>query len=483
MGKLLLFKRLNPRQQVTDKSAAYDEEDNGFMFKRTRSKQTEAKAQTESKPAAAIEKAPTAAPLKRKRKSFSSPDIPNTKATQQPRRSKRLSGETVPDPSTPAELKIKRRETVAPKQVTEDSDSPQLIGDDLQVDKNRHGTKIALPFADTPVQNRNKQMREKAAGKQKSRRSSSGIRGRRASSLLDSGNSNGESCMALSTSSNIINTNASNLIALPHADVDTRDFYKHIDQSLPEPHRMRHLLTWCSARALPEKVPGASRTPNESLAIDAGTLLIATHLSSQCADVCRAARHIQEELLKDFASKAEMSDWFARAETPASDPAAAPATLIKKPNPRNVQHAAKLRELDAAIARLQAEKASWERILATAAAAQRSADDTATLDDPALAAALAALQAARARPADLAARLRGVAAALEPAADALADGVHRVAQVRVAAERVAARVLGAAAERVERRETAGRVAAGAAAVGPKDVLAALARVMGGRQGA
>ena len=365
---------------------------------------------------------------------------------------------------------------MVPKQVTEDSDSPQLIGDDLQVDKNRHGTKIALPFADTPVQNRNKQMREKAAGKQKSRRSSSGIRGRRASSLLDSGNSNGESCMALSTSSNITDTNASNLTALPHADVDTRDFYKHIDQSLPEPHRMRHLLTWCSARVLPEKVPGASRTPNESLAIDAGTLHLATHATPPSADIRRAARHIQEELLKDFASKPEMSDWFARAETSAAAPPT--TTLTKKPNPRNLHHAAKLRELDAAIAALHAEKAAWERVQAGASAPQHSS----TTADPASAAALAALEAARARPAAVAARLRAVAAALEPGADALADGVHRVAQVRVAAERVAARVLGAAAARVDLREGAARVAAGAAAVGPKDVLAALGRVMGRKEG-
>jgi len=64
-----------------------------------------------------------------------------------------------------------------------------------------------------------------------------------------------------------------NYIALPHADVDTKDFYKHIDQTLPEPHRMRHLLTWCSARALPDKVPGGNRDPNEALAVDAGKLI------------------------------------------------------------------------------------------------------------------------------------------------------------------------------------------------------------------
>ena len=50
-------------------------------------------------------------------------------------------------------------------------------------------TKIALPFADTPIIRRNQEMRKGAASS--SRRSSLGMRGRRASSLIDTGKSNG----------------------------------------------------------------------------------------------------------------------------------------------------------------------------------------------------------------------------------------------------------------------------------------------------
>ena len=50
-------------------------------------------------------------------------------------------------------------------------------------------TKIALPFTDTPIIRRNKEMRKGA--QTGSRRSSLGNRGRRASSLIDSGRSNG----------------------------------------------------------------------------------------------------------------------------------------------------------------------------------------------------------------------------------------------------------------------------------------------------
>lgn len=50
--------------------------------------------------------------------------------------------------------------------------------------------KIALPPADTPIIKRNKEMRKASADT--NRRSSSGMRGRRASSLIDEGRGNGE---------------------------------------------------------------------------------------------------------------------------------------------------------------------------------------------------------------------------------------------------------------------------------------------------
>lgn len=103
---------------------------------------------------------------------------------------------------------------------------------------------IALPFSDTPVINRNREFRKNGGGGGDgvtarggkggdggSRRSSLGLRGRRASSLIEMGHS-----------------------AIPHSEVDTVDFYKHIEASgLSEPRRMRLLLTWCAERAVIEK--------------------------------------------------------------------------------------------------------------------------------------------------------------------------------------------------------------------------------------
>ena len=52
--------------------------------------------------------------------------------------------------------------------------------------------------------------------------------------------------------------------ALPHHEVDTADFYKHIEsEGLSEPRRMRQLLTWCATRAMGAK-PSGSRSEDES---------------------------------------------------------------------------------------------------------------------------------------------------------------------------------------------------------------------------
>ncbi|MBE3042821.1 hypothetical protein IMZ48_09665 [Candidatus Bathyarchaeota archaeon] len=91
--------------------------------------------------------------------------------------------------------------------------------------------RITLPMSDTPVINRNKEMRKKK-GASANRRSSLGSRGRRASSLIEMGHT-----------------------ALPHREVAAGEFYKHVEEGLPEPRRMRQVLTWCGERALSEK-PG-----------------------------------------------------------------------------------------------------------------------------------------------------------------------------------------------------------------------------------
>ncbi|KAI8710292.1 hypothetical protein NCS52_01586900 [Fusarium sp. LHS14.1] len=79
---------------------------------------------------------------------------------------------------------------------------------------------VALAMSDTPVINRNKEMQRKG---NTNRRSSLGMKGRRASSLIESGQAA--------------------IPAIPHRKVNPAEFYKHIEaEGLIEPRRMKQLL-------------------------------------------------------------------------------------------------------------------------------------------------------------------------------------------------------------------------------------------------
>lgn len=56
------------------------------------------------------------------------------------------------------------------------------------------------------------------------------------------------------------------------------------------------------------------------------------------------ARAIQEELLNAFSSRNNLSYWYDREDT-------TPIAVVKKPNPRNIQNAEKLQQLEAELAR------------------------------------------------------------------------------------------------------------------------------------
>ena len=55
--------------------------------------------------------------------------------------------------------------------------------------------------------------------------------------------------------------------AMPHDEVDSSEFYKHIaSDGLSEPRRMKQLLTWCATRALGEKPLFSTEDGNARLA-------------------------------------------------------------------------------------------------------------------------------------------------------------------------------------------------------------------------
>lgn len=179
----------------------FDEEDDGFAFSRTRSKKPKAEPQKRPEPITEVlqEEKVEVAPTKKPRKK--SVDLQSAALLEIPvkekrRRSPRNSADhqTTADPP-PIHVKKKRaKENKSSKRRTDESVQPvpPTFPQDRELPKatERHeiswdATKIALPFADTPIIRRNKEMRD-------NRRSSLGMRGRRASSLIDSGKSNGD---------------------------------------------------------------------------------------------------------------------------------------------------------------------------------------------------------------------------------------------------------------------------------------------------
>ncbi|KAK3955340.1 Mis12-Mtw1 protein family-domain-containing protein [Pseudoneurospora amorphoporcata] len=297
---------------------------------------------------------------------------------------------------------------------------------------------IVLPLSDTPIINRNKEMRKKG-GASGSRRSSLGMRGRRASSLIENGHS-----------------------AIPHREVDPSEFYKHIEaEGLSEPRRMRQLLTWCGERALSEKPPHGSHGSSAIL----------------------GARAIQDQLLKDFGARSEFSDWFAREEAPKPP-------VVLQPNPRNLEHDAKIAELEAKIKRLKEEKKAWQALAKPLPDLEPLYPDSdpakAPLPEPSLLDAEEAKILASLTESDTAfssfrrrtrSRLQNVQSSLEFKIDHLADSVHKLDMRVSTAGREADRVLALSAARLKEREEREKGKVGTRDLPTIEVLRSLGRIL------
>ncbi|KAI0392091.1 hypothetical protein F5Y17DRAFT_380315 [Xylariaceae sp. FL0594] len=304
------------------------------------------------------------------------------------------------------------------------------------------GKKIALPFSDTPVINRNKEMRKKTGN----RRSSVGMRGRRASSLIESGHS-----------------------AIPHREVNASEFYKHIEaDGLTEPRRMKQLLTWCGERSLVEKPPLGSLNSNAIL----------------------GARAIQDQLLKDFSSRSDFSDWFAREDMPE---VVRPPPIVK-PNPRNIEHDEKIVELEDRIKRLKAEKKKWQSLkqqqheqLPPLFGPNESHDSPSMPDvsllDPDEAQMVSSLSASSASMMmntlipKTQARLQELQKTLELKIDRLADSVHKIEQRMETGGRQADKVLALTAARLKEREEQEKARAGTKDMPIMEVLRGLSKIL------
>lgn len=193
----------------------YEEDSDGFPFTRTRAKKAKAESAPQIPPIEEErqEETPKVTQVRKSRKRTSgSPNaaaVENEGKSEHRRRSARNSGDkdlVAENKSSPPPLEIKKKrktkenasqEPRKSKRNDQATSSRQSQGPSTAdarriqpVDKPLDPIKVSLPFADTPIIRRNKEMRKGAENG--SRRSSLGMRGRRASSLIDSGKSDGK---------------------------------------------------------------------------------------------------------------------------------------------------------------------------------------------------------------------------------------------------------------------------------------------------
>ncbi|RYP71107.1 hypothetical protein DL771_005041 [Monosporascus sp. 5C6A] len=510
-----------PKRRRSERLAAYEDNDGDFHFTRgsKRIKTAQPEPIPEDEPAARPTPAAAPAPRKTRSKQNKDREAPQPQPAPPRRTSKRRSSqlavqdEPAPPPPPPPPQRTTRRKAraspekaekvekaataakkqsrvtngestrnhvdEAPVEAEAEAETGAAQSTPMDVDKVRgagnasNSKKIALPFSDTPIINRNKEMRRKTGG----RRSSLGMRGRRASSLIDNGHS-----------------------AIPHREVDPAEFYKHIEADGPsEPRRMKQLLTWCGERALAQK----------------------PRLGTLNSNAVLGARAIQDQLLKDFSSKSEFSDWFAREDVPR------PPAIVK-PNPRNLEHDEKIAQLEERIKRLitskpgvlyyrgllmriiyrlKEEKKTWQSLKrnlppelpplfpppppapsatsetssSTQQQQQRLPIPDASLLDPdeaemlsSLTESTGALSLLERRTRD---RVRALRAQLEFRVDRLADGVHKAERRVAAAGRQADQVLALSAARLRTREQKEKEAAGTAHMPVMEVLRSLGRIL------
>ncbi|KAH3686870.1 hypothetical protein WICPIJ_002154 [Wickerhamomyces pijperi] len=190
-----------------------------------------------------------------------------------------------------------------------------------------HSTSMQVPLAvdDSPIIRRNKEMRETT----QNRRSSLGRRGKRASSI-----GNGFS-------------------ATPHDAIPTEELYKHIDQDLPEPQKMRQLLTWCSSRVLEADSRKHIKQKNLVPQSDITTLNI--------------AKMIKEEIVKDLKDGKINTSWWTQHAEGANEVGQEErdqeqVDLPKKPNERNILNATLLETLKEKLAELKKDVSEWEAL-------------------------------------------------------------------------------------------------------------------------
>lgn len=203
--------------------------------------------------------------------------------------------------------------------------SRKVAVEDEHYEEHSTSFQIALPTSDTPMIRRNQKFRKEIENGV--RRSSLGNRGKRVSSI------------------------GNGFTAVPHDKVPTNEFYKHLDSDLPDPHRMRQLLTWVAKRVFEEDKNKHFKRKNK--------------LPTEEITALNIAKVIKEEIVKDLSDgKINISWWNRSDDQDEEDTSINGENKLEKtlvPNEKNVKNAQVLEELKEKLKALKRDSTNWEK--------------------------------------------------------------------------------------------------------------------------
>lgn len=148
-------------------------------------------------------------------------------------------------------------------------------------------------------------------------------------------------------------------VAKPHSEVSESDYYKLLDPSIPDPNRMRQILSWCFRRAIDKKKAGDDHDD-------------ATGEARTAEGIARA---IENELLDDIINGVISTSWYSIDQEKSDSTQVnnyVPGRKIICPNPLNETNKESIEVFKLKLQNLRAEKA---RLLAAYESSFKAVDD------------------------------------------------------------------------------------------------------------
>lgn len=135
------------------------------------------------------------------------------------------------------------------------------------------------------------------------------------------------------------------LEGLPHEDVPSRDFFKLLDTSLPEPHRMKQLLIWCIDRKLKaDKFGGRTAAMSDNI------------------NTYQVAEVIKKEVLTDLKNGDINTSWYNKSSHDDGSSGILGTKEILLPNPLNQATKDNIKKFNNEIRALKREKLEWQKV-------------------------------------------------------------------------------------------------------------------------